>query len=137
MNNLKRYVLTKDRKIIDTNDKTFKHNYTLKNGVSEYSIKIPNETFTHYGLGGVEWENHTYEFRNVDIKAQSDDALDLIEDGDLVLYCGRIKDVVKNKHLFCENDYCYIPVYFVKKCITAIYKPNSRGDYIKVWEAKK
>ena len=69
------------------------------------------------------------------IKKQSDNVYDLIEVGDLVKTgAGKIFDVRKP---YIDKGLAIIPFYvlFLNEInITAIYKPNAKGDYIKVWE---
>lgn len=68
---------------------------------------------------------------------RSDDILDLIEVGDLVkrIYKGEIEILDVNK-IYLDN-LKHPDFVFLKNQIQAIYKSNSKGDYIKVWECKK
>lgn len=151
------YYLLKNNRIIDTNDKTFKEKYTAVNGITHYSIETPNETHHHYSLGGGEYENNTYEFHSASIKKQSENVFDLIEVGDLVMvdrakiypnfYTEPIIEISQvfysdSHHSLCvyprgNGYYCPIIEFGVQKGILTIYKPNSNGDYIKVWEKKE
>ena len=77
-------------------------------------------------------------FETIDfIKKQSDNVFDLIEVGDLVKTgIGKIFDVRKP---YIDEGLAIVPfnIIFLNEInIIAIYKPNSRGDYIKVWEVK-
>lgn len=67
------------------------------------------------------------------IEKKSDNVYDLIEEGDLVQW-GDMKDIMKVNNrddIFCKSVF---KTFKNDKLITAIYKPNSKGDYIKVWE---
>lgn len=72
------------------------------------------------------------------IEKKSDNVFDLIEVGDLVKTgIGKIFDVRKP---YIDKGLAIIPfhILFLNKInITAIYKPNSKGDYIKVWECEE
>ena len=78
------------------------------------------------------------------IKKQSENVFDLIEKGDLVR-C--LNDIYEIKHVYYNNDgvfqyvtsgcgICFPSWKNFLKELNAIYKPNSKGDYIKVWEKK-
>ena len=62
------------------------------------------------------------------IKKQSENVYDLIEEGDLVktklLEDFNLLEIVTNEGVF------------ERKHITIIYKPDEKGNYIKVWEVK-
>lgn len=72
------------------------------------------------------------------IKKQSESVFDLVENGDCYLY--------QNKHMIKSeicliNDDVLLNIFKSRanetpETILAIYKPNSKGDYIKVWEKK-
>lgn len=71
------------------------------------------------------------------IKKQSENVFDLIESGDLVKRKGSIVEIgeINFDKVFCCP---FIQRNFkLNNDITAIYKPNSKGDYIKVWEKKE
>lgn len=90
------------------------------------------------------------------IKKQSENVFDLIEENDLVMvdrtkiysnfYPEPIIEISTvfwsdSHHSLCvyprgNGYYCPIIDFGVQKGILAIYKPNSKGDYIKVWEKK-
>ena len=90
------------------------------------------------------------------IKKQSENVFDLIEEGDLIMvdrtkiysnfYPQPIIEISTvfwsdSHHSLCvyprgNSYYCPIIDFGVQKGILAIYKPNSNGDYIKVWEKK-
>ena len=71
-------------------------------------------------------------------KKQSENVFDLIEVGDLIQCHNSYSACVKRKaksydrHRVFMNDFSTI----FDKHILAIYKPNQRGNYIKVWEVK-
>jgi hypothetical protein len=104
------FYLLEDNRIIDSQE-YFKYAYAYKNGITYY---------------------------NVTIKKQSENVFDLIEVGDLVRYeddflgTTLLAEVYMNYgklSLFDETDIKNLD-------ILAIYKPNSNGNYIKVWEKK-
>ncbi len=73
-----------------------------------------------------------------EVKKQSENVFDLIEMGDCYLY--------QNKNMFRPdmvliNDKVMFSIFGSRaiktpEYILAIYKPNEKGDYIKVWEKK-
>lgn len=148
------FYLLKDNRIIDTNNQTFKKEYTTANGITRYSIETPDETHIHYTFGGGEYEDNIYTFDSTQIKKTSENVFDLIEVGDLVLSdpegkekysvngIVEITEIRKNDGYisFSTNADSFdfdCKLYGVEwYCIYAIYKPNSNGDYIKVWEKK-
>ena len=79
------------------------------------------------------------------IKKQSENVLDLIEEKDLIKLSNTLNQVITilqegKKRCFeiGENRWFSkkeLNNYINAKCL-AIYKPNSNGDYIKVWEKK-
>lgn len=132
------YYLLNNNRVIDTNDKTFKSNYFERSGLTFYSIETPDEYHTHIGLCDI-YTNHTYEFSSRDIKKQSDNVFDLIEVGDLIkdddcVY--EVREITYNGYSDNRRSFVSQPAGFKhhKWEITSIYKPNSIGDYIKVWE---
>lgn len=125
------YYLLDNNKIIDTNDTTFKHHYTLPNGVSLYSIETPNKIHHHYTFGGYEWNDNIYEFYSYQIKKQSNNIYDLIEVGDLVEYYFEVeKQLKKITQITKDNELYFIP----KEEVISFYKKNTEGNYIKVWQ---
>ena len=76
----------------------------------------------------------------IKIKKQSENVCDLIEVGDLVAQkkIFGYKEIY-NVSLVCGKDdkliKCFYCTMFEDK-VVAIYKPNSKGDYIKVWGKK-
>lgn len=68
------------------------------------------------------------------IKIQSENVFDLIEKGDLVENFSTISQVFKiiNSTIFTPLD---IP--FDVSLVIKIYKPDGKGNYIKVWERKE
>lgn len=71
---------------------------------------------------------------------KSENIYDLIEVGDLVKRDGIILEVTEIQTFDDETEKEFIFDSFLNSCcesdIQAIYKPNSKGDYIKVWEKK-
>lgn len=70
------------------------------------------------------------------IKKQSENVIELIEVGDLII--GSCKEVlIVRENLYDDKEILGLDSLVIGyEEITAIYKPNSRGDYIKVWEKK-
>ena len=69
------------------------------------------------------------------IKKQSENVYDLIEFGDLIqTNYGSLRNVriLQSDSVVIDHDCC---IYFEN--IIAIYKPDEKGNYIKVWEVKK
>ena len=67
------------------------------------------------------------------IKKQSENVYDLIDlENDIVKYKFREEDIISKA---VDASLSYIIGSYPEDVI-AIYKPNSRGDYIKVWEKK-
>lgn len=148
------FYLLKNNRIIDTNNSTFKEEYTGASGITYYSIETPNETHIHYTFGGGEYEDNIYTFNCMQIKKQSENVFDLIEESDLILidrakiypnfYTESIIEISQvfwsdSHHYLCvyprgNSYYCPIIEFGVQKGILAIYKSNEKGDYIKVWE---
>ena len=107
------YYLLEDNRIIDSNE-YFKYAYAYKNGITYY---------------------------NVTIKKQSENVYDLIEVGDLITekrrWCG--EEIYVTANVCSKEDeliHCFRSTLF-EHDVYAIYKPNSKGDYIKVWEVKE
>ena len=75
------------------------------------------------------------------IKKQSENVIDLIEKGDLVRCSNDIHEIknVYNFNYSCVTSQCGIcfpsRTKFLKE-FNAIYKPDGKGNYIKVWERK-
>lgn len=134
MNDLKRYVLTKDNRIID-----FKGWTTRRNGVD-----VP---FDHVNrivhIRGVGRTYATYEDYLHTIKAQSDNVFDLIEVGDLITVIDKKGNTEVIQINRIDLDEYNFPSLYTQRGYTpdldrilAIYKQNSNGDYIKAWEVK-
>ena len=75
------------------------------------------------------------------IKKQSENVCDLIEIGDLVTekrkWCG--EDVYVTANVWSKEDkliHCFHFTLFEHN-VYAIYKPDEKGNYIKVWEVKE
>lgn len=87
-------------------------------------------------------DSHFFRTENLGIiKKQSENVFDLIENGDLLKIKQPKEASLKYDFGECNalekhNYASYIKDYFPNK-ILAIYKPNSNGDYIKVWEKEK
>ncbi len=153
MNDLKRYVLTKDNRIINKNDKRIKKiAYSIDKTETyiylECDSKTPEAIF--------DCEKFYYATEHLVVK-QSDNVFDLIEVGDLVeegdfneIYKVKIfdngNDYFRNeifdkyngdlyvKYEACDDEY-YSYVETLRSInIVKIFKPNEKGDYIKVWE---
>jgi hypothetical protein len=72
------------------------------------------------------------------IDKKSENLLDLIEPGDLVMGLETF-DEKATLHLITADHNslvfeCGVGKYVAKSSITTIYKPNSNGDFIKAWE---
>ena len=82
------------------------------------------------------------------IKKQSENVFDLIEKGDLIKYqfingyyelVSTIELVIEIDIVFKQKEYIGVlgkDVDKNKNSILAIYKPDEKGNYIKVWEKK-
>ena len=68
-----------------------------------------------------------------DIKKQSENVFDLVEKGDLV---NTIVDSIYQVVIIAKNVVIAPQEAFDLAVVTAIYKPDSKGNYIKVWEKK-
>lgn len=72
------------------------------------------------------------------IEKKSDNVFDLIEVGDLI-ECANYHFTYVNEVIDIEADVMFRGVenLVLSYNILAIYKPNSKGDYIKVWECEQ
>lgn len=76
------------------------------------------------------------------IKNQSENVFDLIEVGDLVRYFDNIYEIKKFEiereivYMDTQNGICLPSVKRFMELLTAIYKLDEEGNYIKVWEKK-
>lgn len=77
------------------------------------------------------------------IKKQSENVYELIEVGDIVKYYGNLYEV-KKFEIYHEIVYmdtalglCMPSVNRLMELLKAIYKPDEKGNYIKVWEVKE
>lgn len=68
------------------------------------------------------------------IKKQSENVFDLVEKGDLV---NTIVDSIYQVVIIAKNVVIAPQWAFDLAEVTAIYKPDSKGNYIKVWEKKE
>lgn len=68
------------------------------------------------------------------IKNQSENVFDLIEKGDLV---NTVFDLIYQVVIIAKNVVIAPQWAFDLAVVTAIYKPDSEGNYIKVWEKKE
>lgn len=117
------FYLLENHKIIDTNE--------LLNSGIQISIKKSQKFKVVYLIG---WFGERFFGK---IEKQSENVIDLIEVGDLIIGYYKEPLIVKenlyyDKEFLGSDDTCVIGY----EDITAIYKPNSKGDYIKVWEKK-
>ena len=84
-----------------------------------------------------------------DIKKQSENVFDLIEEGDLIR-CDRCDGIFEvsdidlfdeyDKEIYdCDKSFISYPAnaQHLENEISAIYKPDEKGNYIKVWEKKE
>lgn len=88
-----------------------------------------------------EWLCNKYNYCLGKIKKQSENVYDLIEFGDLLFlpfYCGDMLISRFDTFESYENNLFYCWIHTVReKEIYAIYKPDSEGNFIKVWEKKE
>lgn len=128
------YYLLDNNLIINKNDKRFKK--------TTYSID-KTQTFVYLECDSKNPEaifncqESYYATRHLVIK-QSKNVFDLIEVGDLVkhLYDLETNTYTITQIMLIENGLLKIDniFYIDRNDVIAIYKPNSKGDYIKVWE---
>lgn len=83
------------------------------------------------------------------IKKQSKNVFDLLENGDLIKYqfINAYYELVSTIELVCKIDIVFKQKEYIgvlgkevdknKDTILAIYKPDAKGNYIKVWEVKE
>ena len=121
------FYLLENHKIIDTNE--------LLNSGIQISIKKSQKFKVVYLIG---WFGERF-FGT--IKKQSENVFDLVEEGDLIkddncLY--EVREISDGKDDNGRKSAISQPGMFKhwEWNIEAIYKPNSNGDYIKVWEKK-
>ena len=122
------YYLLDNNLIINKNDKRIK-NLTYSIDKTQIFIYLECDSKTPEAI----WNctEYYYATRHLVVK-QSENVFDLIEEGDLVGYGGKRVDQVfrkYGKHLV--ETFMYMNA---NNQIKTIYKPNSKGDYIKVWE---
>ena len=126
MNDLKRYVLIDSNMIIDTHtDKWLLHCKEQAKTDEDYNVPFSELIKVHLG----------------EIKAQSDNVYDLIEVGDLIKDDDRIYEVSDITYRgYSDNRRSFVsqPAGFKHHewDITAIYKPDHKGGYIKAWECE-
>lgn len=125
---MKRFILTKFNKIIDTN---------------EYEIAQEKclDGFVHFHKKGNKYNTFSYMFRPSDIIKESDNLMDLIEAGDLVEYkvgCATYGGIVSavwkgNFNISIQVLDQTIDINFIIK----IYKPNNNKGYDLAWEREE
>ena len=106
----------------------------------ESNCIISDKKIKEYGMEIKNNEIHTSEpyeiFSYGKIKKKSENVFDLIEVGDLVRHNDEflggyiLEEVYKVDGRLVIRDYYEVNSLY----ILAIYKPNKKGDYIKVWE---
>lgn len=72
----------------------------------------------------------------VDIKKQSENVFNLIEVGDLIKINFDTTDPTIIDVTYKESHFSTVAIKYYPETILAIYKPDSQGNYIKVWEKK-
>ena len=125
------YYLLDNNLIINKNDKRIK-NLTYSIDKTETYIYLECDNKTPEAIFNC--QEYYYATKHLVIK-QSENVFDLIQKGDLIKidytnypysedsFYIRFVDDMTFKGIHCNED-----------VIVAIYKPNSKGDYIKVWE---
>ena len=121
------FYLLEDNRIIDSN--------SLPIDWRPYQITFDNDTMV-VSL----WCPDPRERKQFNIISKSENVFDLIEAGDLVTQKKMFDcEEIDNISLVCGKDdkliKCFYCTIFEDK-VCAIYKPNSKGDYIKVWEKR-
>lgn len=111
-------------------------------------IKLDNAKFSEYGLLKVYEETGKVTTLKLDgtierytgyfVKKQSENVYDLIENGDLLKYKDRFDGIVCLdivKEVDTKLKTIQLTTNLIKYHeVISFYKPNSKGDYIKVWE---
>ena len=129
------YYLLEDNRIIDSEQKDYY--FSVDSGLLYVKRKI-GTSFSEDG-----WRD-LYEITTTPlgkIKKQSENVYGLIEEGDLLFvpfYWNNI--LISRFDVFKRYEYsCFhcCNNSFREKQIYAIYKPNEKGDYIKMWEVKE
>lgn len=114
------FYLLEDNRIIDSEELKRKLHFDAKVGIIDNELIVTLENFPIFRSESK-------------IKKQSENVFDLID---------WEEDLVKHKtnifvwHCSVLNQTSDISEHIKNKTITAIYKPNEKGDYIKVWEKK-
>lgn len=86
--------------------------------------------------------DHIY-FEHISIIKKVENVYDLIEVGDLVRYFDNIYEIKKFEierqivYMDTQNGLCLPSVTRFMELLNAIYKPDSKGNYIKAWEKKE
>ena len=70
------------------------------------------------------------------VENQSKNVFDLIEVGDLIKINFDTTDPTIIDVTYKESHFSTIAIKYYPETILSIYKPNEKGDYIKVWEKK-
>lgn len=129
------YYLLDNNLIINKNDKRIK-NLTYSIDKTQTFVYLECDSKTPEAIFNC--AEYYYATRHLVIK-QSENVFDLIEVGDLVFGLEmfdeeyNIHRVTSNASMISSIE-CGIGNYVDKNTIKTIYKPNSKGDYIKVWE---
>lgn len=124
---MKRYILTKFNKIIDTNEYEIAQEKCLNGFVHFHKKANKNNTFS-------------YMFRPADIIKESDNLMDLIKVGDIILFklrldtnfYGTVSLVFKNK--------CFVkclPIDIYEESILKIFKPTNDNKHSLAWEREE
>lgn len=128
------FYLLEDNRIIDMNNICSQKEFIEENG------KLKELTgFNLSSIGLQKFYNDVY------VKKQSNNVLDLIEKGDLIKCCKYDFDGKTNEYDIhnvdaIDEEGVIIMSYTVAvrfKDIYAIYKPDDKGNYIKVWEREE
>lgn len=127
------YYLLEDNRIIDSNNiENEDSNYKVKNGKLQFLLGV-----------NISNEGTKYIYRDVNVKKQSENVFDLIEKGDVVNYNGNLYEVkkfeIERKIVYMDTalGICMPSVTRFMELLNAIYKPDAKGNYIKVWEVKE
>lgn len=114
------FYLLEDNRIIDSEELKRKLHLDAKLGIIDNELIVTLENFPIYRSESK-------------IKKQSENVYDLIEKGDLVK---TIVDLIYQVVMIAKNTIIAPQWAFDLAVVTAIYKPDEKGNYIKVWEKK-
>lgn len=128
------YYLLNNNLIINKNDKRIK-NLTYSIDKTQTFVYLECDSKTPEAIFNC--AEYYYAIRHLVVK-QSKNVFDLIEVGDLVkhLYDLETNTYTITQIMLIENGLLKIDniFYIDRNDVIAIYKPNLKGDYIKVWE---